>query len=105
MNANDPLEAVNFRLTARGRLYREPEKPPLPDGAEAPKPRGFRQVYFDAEKASECALYLRSDLQPGQTFSGPAIVDQLDSTTPLYPGDRARIDGAGNLIIEIDHDN
>jgi len=43
----------------------------------------------------------RGVLQPGNRISGPAIIDQLDTTTLIYPGDTARVDGARNLIIEL----
>jgi len=38
---------------------------------------------------------------PGMRITGPAVIDQLDSTTLVYPGDTARVDGARNLIIEL----
>ena len=34
-------------------------------------------------------------------FAGPAIVEQLDSTTVVFPGDRAAVDEAGNLVIAV----
>ena len=62
---------------------------------------GRRQVYFDAENGVEAALYDRAVLQPGQVIVGPAVIDQLDSTTLVYPGDTARVDDAYNIIIEL----
>ena len=47
------------------------------------------------------AEYLRTQLSPGQTIEGPAIVEQLDTTIPIYPGDRARVDASGTLMIEL----
>ena len=49
----------------------------------------------------QAALYDRSDLTPGHEIAGPAVIDQLDSTTLVYPGDVARVDGACNIIIEL----
>ena len=37
----------------------------------------------------------------GDDGFGPAVVEQLDTTTPVYPGDVAEVDSAGNLIITI----
>ena len=35
-------------------------------------------------------------------FNGlSGTIDQLDTTTLIYPGDTARVDGARNLIIEL----
>ena len=35
------------------------------------------------------------------TLTGPAIVEQLDTTTVIEPGDRARVDALGNLVITV----
>ena len=34
-------------------------------------------------------------------IAGPAILEQMDATTVLEPGDRARSDADGNIIIDI----
>jgi len=47
----------------------------------------------------ECATYAREGLTPGSTLEGPVIVEQLDSTTVVLPGQRATADRAGNLVI------
>ena len=99
-NPDDPVEIVNFRLTARGRLPR-PEQAKSARSQESPASVGRRQVYFDAENGVEAALYDRAVLQPGQVIVGPAVIDQLDSTTLVYPGDTARVDDAYNIIIEL----
>ena len=99
-NPDDPVEIVNFRLTARGRLPR-PEQAKSARSQESPVPVGRRQVYFDTENGVEAALYDRAVLQPGQVIVGPAVIDQLDSTTLVYPGDTARVDDAYNIIIEL----
>jgi N-methylhydantoinase A len=99
-NPDDAVEIVNYRLTARGRLDRPVPAAHPPDAAPA-VPLGRRMVFFDAETAVEAARHDRAALQPGSQISGPAIVDQLDTTTLIYPGDTARVDGARNLIIEL----
>lgn len=99
-NPDDPVEIVNFRLTARGRLPRPVQKETAETTAPV-EPTGHRVVYFDAETSVEAALFERSALKPGQTIAGPAVIDQLDSTTLVYPGDTARVDGAYNIIIEL----
>ncbi|MYD08598.1 MAG: hydantoinase/oxoprolinase family protein [Chloroflexi bacterium] len=48
----------------------------------------------------ETRLFERSDLKAGATFAGEALVYQLDSTTYVPPGWRARIDGYLNLLLE-----
>ena len=51
--------------------------------------------------AVDCPVYDRRALRAGHTLDGPAIIEQLDSTTPIFPGDRAVVDSAGNLVIRI----
>lgn len=97
---DDPVEIVNFRLTAVGRLPRPDPATPT-ESAQTPVPVGERAVYFDAGAPVATALYERDDLQPGMRIAGPAVIDQLDSTTLVFPGDTARVDGARNLIIEL----
>jgi N-methylhydantoinase A len=35
----------------------------------------------------------------GEAISGPAIVEQADTTMVVYPGQRAEVDSTGNLVI------
>jgi N-methylhydantoinase A len=38
---------------------------------------------------------------PGQQITGPAIIEQLDSTTVIFPGQKARIDAFDNILISL----
>ena len=46
------------------------------------------------------ATYRRDRLSAGHVVAGPAIVDQLDSTTVVLAGQTATTDTHGNLIVE-----
>ena len=88
-NPADRIEIVNFRLIAVGKL-----RQPAARRAEARKDgkaeaASHRQVWFSAEAAQDTPVYDRAALMPGDTISGPAVIEQLDSTTLLFPGDRA----------------
>lgn len=62
---------------------------------------GERQVWFPETGAwSDCPIYARDGLRPGHAFTGPAIVEQMDATTLVLPGMRARVDSQANLILE-----
>ena len=184
-NPHDPIEIVNVRLTARGRLVEPPALPAPGDPGPLPEPFERRPVWFDdgsvgenttggagggiagstgksaiggteenaagntggdatgngaectgagiaghtseesagstAEGAAgqasgsaaggigagvvkgavDCPVYDRRSLRAGHVLDGPAIVEQLDSTTPIFPGDRAVVDSTGNLVIHI----
>lgn len=46
-----------------------------------------------------CDVYARASLLAGHVLVGPAIIEQMDSTTLVLQGQRALVDRAGNLII------
>ena len=101
-NPGDPVEVVNIRLTARGRLYNESEAPPGNGSPTAPEPFENRPVFFtDSETPIDTPVFDRAKLFPGPAIEGPAVIEQLDTTTPLWPGDRATVDAAGNIVIEV----
>jgi N-methylhydantoinase A len=56
---------------------------------------GERRAYFGAFMPT--AVYERTRLPLGARLVGPAIVEQLDTTTVIPPGVTARVDEAGNL--------
>lgn len=69
----------------------------LADARKAPRP-----VYFaEAGGFVDCPIYERARLPIGVTVTGPAIVEQLDATTVIEPGQRFQADALGNLVIEI----
>jgi N-methylhydantoinase A len=100
-NPHDPVELVNIRLVARRRRqFKAPPAAPV-SHRRVPEAVGRRQVWFFAGGPHSAAIFDRARLEPGQTIAGPAIVEQMDSTTPVYPGDTLRVDNVGNLLIEI----
>ncbi|HVY58759.1 MAG TPA: hydantoinase/oxoprolinase family protein [Xanthobacteraceae bacterium] len=60
--------------------------------------RETREVRFDGETLA-CPVYERERLDVGATFVGPAVLDQLDCTTVILPGQTARVDEWKNLIV------
>ena len=62
---------------------------------------GSRQVHFDASGgALETPVYDRATLPAGARIEGPAVIEQLDSTTLVPPGWRARVDEWLNIRME-----
>jgi N-methylhydantoinase A len=64
------------------------------------EPAGTRRVWFDGGWR-DTPVYRREDLPPGAAFAGPAIVEQLDSTTVVEPGETVRVDPLGNLEVAV----
>ena len=59
-------------------------------------------VFSDEGAAVELdtTVYERDRLLEGNRLRGPAIVEQLDSTTLISPGLDARVAGDGGMIID-----
>ena len=64
------------------------------------KPVASRRVWFEGGWV-ETPIHRREALPVGAEFTGPAIVEQLDATTVIEPGDRVRVDALGNLDITV----
>ena len=94
-----PVELVSVRIAALG-LTAAPPLRERPAGNAAARPGETRPVYFDeADGYVDCPIYARSALGPGAAFDGPAIVEQMDTTTVIHPGQQASIDAFGNILI------
>ncbi|MBK0399607.1 hydantoinase/oxoprolinase family protein [Limibaculum sp. M0105] len=59
-----------------------------------------RPVRFGAEW-HDTPVYARSRLPRDARFAGPAIVEQMDTTVVIPPGDRAETGADGNLFIHV----
>ncbi len=94
-----PAEIVTFRVTAVGVI----PKPTLPRwsaaGSVAEARRGERPVYFDGAFAP-VPVYVRERLPAGGRVTGPAIVEEMGSTTVLPPRWHGRVGEWGELVLE-----
>lgn len=61
---------------------------------------GTRRVWFN-DGWHETPVYAREKLPLDATLEGPAILEQLDCTTVVEPGDKVRQDRLGNLLISV----
>ena len=61
---------------------------------------GERRVWF-ADGWRQTPVYAREKLPRDSAFEGPAILEQLDCTTVVEPGDKVRQDKLGNLLITL----
>ncbi len=99
----EAVQLVTLRLEATG-VVRKAELRAYP--MEAPDASaaiiGSRKVWFpEAGDFMETPIYSRDLLKPGNFFTGPAIVEQMDTTTVVLPGMEARVDAYLNLIMEV----
>ncbi|MFB6195127.1 MAG: hydantoinase/oxoprolinase family protein [Haloplanus sp.] len=101
---DEPLELVNLRIDAVGETTSPSlSSRPTPDRSLADAIREPREVRFDGG-IHECRVYDRARLPRETSFPGPAVVEGTESTAVVLPGQRARVDEYGNLIIEEESD-
>jgi len=99
-NPEQPVFIVSCRLRAVGHVPKTIEGTyqggDTVDGAKVDE----RQVYFGPEEGwLATPIYRRADLPVGQSIPGPAIIEEMSSTTVVLAGQNAEIDAFGNIII------
>ena len=98
---NDPCQFVNFRVRATGIVPKPELNRAAPgDGNSRRALKGTRKAYFaEAGGFADARVYDRARLSPGDVLTGPAIVEEPDSTTVCPPGYAVRVDEYLNLHI------
>ena len=59
-------------------------------------------VWNGTADMAQLDLYDRQRLLAGDTLSGPAIIEQMDTTVVVPPDTRVEVEESGNLIIVLD---
>jgi N-methylhydantoinase A len=92
-----PAEIVNLRVQLRAARPRVPLRE-IPASSTPPAPRATRRIWLDG-RPIEARVFDRDALGQGARLTGPAIVEQPD-TTVLLPTDHiGEVDRFGNLIL------
>jgi N-methylhydantoinase A len=60
---------------------------------------GRRKVYLGEEGWVDCTVYARDRLGPGEEYPGPALIEEVTTTTLVLTGQKFHLDGFGQLII------
>ena len=91
---------INLRSAVTGKRPRFDLSTLAPAGGSIEEAhKGERQVYF-SRSWHKTAIYARLALPIGAVISGPAILEQPDTTVLIEPGLQGRIDAFGNTLIE-----
>ena len=99
--SGEPIQIVTSRVQAIATVPRaEFTSTTVSGGDSGSAINGSRSTYF-TERGDfvETPIYDRNLLKPGMEFSGPAIVEQMDTTTLIVPGDSCRVDSLRNLVV------
>ena len=95
------VEAVNLRTTCIGKIPSIQLHKSEPSGGDPGNAlKEVRRIYFDGQWF-ESKIYAREKLRTGNRIEGPSVIEEMGSTTLIHPGDRARVDGYGNILIQI----
>lgn len=97
---SQPVEIYQIHLRALGLTPKPAFTPAEPGDGRIPDPVGNREVFFDGEWV-HTPIHDRDGLRPGMSLSGPAIIDQVDSTTVVPPDTTADIDEWLNIRITL----
>ena len=63
--------------------------------AAVPRPGSQRRVYFDADTGwTETAIYSGESVHAGHRITGPAIIEEPDTTVVVYPGWQCLLDAS-----------
>ena len=101
---NAPIQLVTYRVTALARLA----SPRLQASSSAKRSleearKGSRRAYFAASGGFvDCPVYERDYLAAGARLAGPAIIEQMDATTIVIPGQSALRRDDGQLVLSFD---
>jgi N-methylhydantoinase A len=98
---SEPVELVSLRLISLGLVPQAKLSPGKVTGRKVEQAKlGERKVYFGKEHGVLATqVYNRDLFEPGHQLAGPAIVEQLDTTTVIQPEQEANVDEYRNIII------
>jgi 5-oxoprolinase (ATP-hydrolysing)/N-methylhydantoinase A len=97
-----PVHALNWRVLVAGPGPRVDLRGSIATNDAAGAVRGRRQVYLpDARGFADAPVYDRYRLETGARLEGPAIIEEAEATTVIWPHDRLVVDARRNLVIGV----
>lgn len=101
-SVDEMVEFINLRVAAIGKV---PEvslaHSGAGDGDAEIARKGSRPVHFPTEGFIDTTIHDRALLRPGHVVSGPALVEEMASTTVLTPGVEGTVDEYGNILVPL----
>jgi N-methylhydantoinase A len=96
------VQVINVRVQALGQVVKAPLAPRTIEGSIEEALTGRRSAYFGAAHGwADTPVYDRTRLPTGQVLRGPALIEEMSSTTIVGVGHHAVVDDFGNLIITL----
>ena len=99
---DQPLEVVNLRMSVTvPRRMTAPDRAPALARTAADAVVERRPVWFPETGFVQTPVYDRTALPVGLSFSGSAVIEQMDATTIVPPGAAVVIDSFGNIDMRL----
>ncbi len=98
---SEPVELINVRLVAVGKVPELRLVRDSGDRGQAPVAKMQRQVYYPGRGFIEAQIFERDTLSAGQRIPGPSLIEEATSTTVIPPGATGGVDAYGNLVIDV----
>ena len=101
---DSPLEIVNWKVDARAPASRMSERYRVANDRSAggTARKKMRRAWFpENDGYTECSVFNRYALTPGEVVVGPALIEEAESTCVVGVGDRVEVDAQYNLVAEI----
>ncbi len=96
------IEITRVRVAGIGRLPPLAHQKVLPGSGPPPEPSGTRKVWISpAASWRDIPVYTANMLRPGDTISGPLVVDEATTTIFIGAGDTLRVDATGSYLIDV----
>jgi N-methylhydantoinase A len=99
----EPVEIVNLRLRAIGRMPRPSRTAVLVKSTGLS--RAKRNAWFPEAGVVETPVWDRHDIGPDARLRGPLLVQEMSSTTVVPPHAVVTMDGGGNLVVCLHQDD
>ena len=96
---NGVRRILNLRSAVTGKRPKFDLATLAPTATTAPAPKRHRPVHF-GDRWHDTAIHDRLALPVGMVVTGPAILEQPDTTVLIEPGLQGRVDSFGNTILE-----
>lgn len=96
------VQIINCRMQAVGQVVKAPLAPRHVGGTLQEARIGERRAYFGARHGwLDTPVYDRERVPTGVRFTGPALLEEMSSTTVVGAGQDVVVDEFGNLIIRL----
>jgi N-methylhydantoinase A len=97
-----PVEIINIRIAASAEAG-VASTSAANTATDAPKQKGERQVWSPDRKVFQAApVYDRYALRPGDAYSGPALVEERESTLAVPERATFTVAAGGEIVVDLD---